>query len=126
MLIIRLFEAGQEIKSYNNFESMELQAIFKNKTLNSKYNLEFYGDSSEILKAIMNNVFKDYENVFSSIFCNNYRIIDNVKSCKFNFMSQIFNLILFEKVKLNIQFFDNHLIINIKELKIEYYIKFVK
>ena len=52
----------------------------------------------------MNNIFKDYNNVYASIFCNSYRIIDNVKSCKFNFMSQIFNLILFEKVKLNIQY----------------------
>lgn len=126
MFKIRAYKAGEEIKSYNNFESMELHEIFKNKTLNSKYNLEFSGDGSEILKAIMNIVFKDYNSVYASIFCNNYRIIDNVKACKFNFMSQIFNLILFEKVKLNIQYFDNHLIINIKEFKIEYYIQFVK
>ena len=125
-MIIKLYEACDEIKSYNNFESIELNAIFKDKILSSRYELEFFGDGTEIIKTIMNNIFKDYNNVYASIFYNSYRLIDNVKACKFNFMSQIFNLILFEKIKCKITYFDKHLKINIKELNIEYYITFTK
>ena len=125
-MIIKLYEAGDEIKSYNNFNSMELNAIFKDKILSSKYEIEFFGDGTEIIKTIMNDVFNDYKNVYASIFYNNYRLINNVKACKFDFMSQIFNLILFEKVKYKITYFDKHLKINIKELDIKYYVTFTK
>ena len=30
-MIVKLFEAGEEIKSYNSFDSVELQAILKDK-----------------------------------------------------------------------------------------------
>ncbi len=125
-MIIKLYEVGDEIKNYNNFDSIELNAIFKDNILSSKYELEFCGDSTRIIKTIMNDVFNDYENVYASIFYNNYRLIDNVKACKFNFTSQIFNLILFEKVECKITYFDRHLKINIKELNIEYYMTFTK
>lgn len=66
-MIIKLYESGsREIKKYDNFKYVELNTIFKNKNLNSKYNLEFYGDDSEILKAIMNDVFNDYKNVYAN------------------------------------------------------------
>ena len=41
-MIIKLFEVGDEIKSYNSFDSLELQAILKDNNpngLSSKYEL---------------------------------------------------------------------------------------
>ena len=54
--MIKLYKVCDEIKSYNNFDSIELNTILKDKILSSKYELEFHGDSTEIIKIIMRKI----------------------------------------------------------------------
>lgn len=127
-MIIRLFKAGQEVKEYNNFESMELQEILKDTSLDAlstKYNLEFYGNNEEILKELLNIVYSDSNEILLSMFNNHTKTIDNIRCFKLSLFAQIFELIIFKNMKCRIEFFDRRLMIIFKEISTEYYIKFI-
>ena len=125
-MVIRLFEAGKEIKNYNSFESIELKTVLKDNNLNglsSKYELKFYGNSEEILKALIYDIFIN-DNIFLIIFNNNIRTIDNIKCNKHELFSSIFELIIFKKMKCRISYFDRYLKVSFDEIKTDYFIRF--
>ena len=129
-MIIKLFEAGQEIKSYNNFESLELKTVFRDGGLNclsEKYNLKFFGDSREIIRAIIWEMLERKEKVNICLYAGDKKtlIIDNLKASKDDFFSSIFHLIVCKSVEPEIAFFNKDLIIYFKELNIEYNIRFL-
>ena len=126
-MIIKLFEAGDEIKSYDNFNSIELQAILKDNNLDglsSKYELKFFGNGESIIRALIYDVFiKD--DIFLIVFNNDIRTIDNVKCNKHELFASIFELLCFRKLKCKISYFDRYLKISFDEIKTDYFIRFV-
>ena len=125
-MIIKLFEVGDEIKSYNSFNSIELQAILKDNNLNglsSKYELKFFGNSENIIKALIYDIFVKND-VFLIMFNNDIRTIDNVKCNKHELFSSIFELLCFKKLKCKISYFDRYLKISFDEIKTDYFIRF--
>ena len=126
-MIIKLFEAGDEIKSYDNFNSIELQAILKDNNLDglsSKYELKFFGNGESIIRALIYDVFiKD--DIFLIVFNNDIRTIDNVKCNKHELFASIFELLCFRKLKCKISYFDRYLKISFDEIKTDYFIRFI-
>lgn len=125
-MIIKLYEAGDEIKSYNSFDSIELDAIFKDNNLNglsSKYELKFYGNSENIIKTLIYDIFIN-NNIFLIMFNNDIRTIDNIKCNKHELFASIFELIIFKKMKCIISYFDRYLKISFDEIKTDYFIRF--
>ena len=99
-MIVKLFEVGKEIKSYNSFDSMELQVILKDNSVNglsSKYELKFFGYSENIIKALIYDVFVK-DSIFLIMFNNDIRTIDNVKCNKHDLFSSIFELLCFKMI----------------------------
>ena len=125
-MIIKLLEVGDEIKSYNSFNSIELQAILKDNNLSglsSKYELKFFGNSESIIKALIYDIFVKND-VFLIMFNNDIRTIDNVKCNKHDLFSSIFELLCFKKLKCKISYFDRYLKISFDEIKTDYFIIF--
>lgn len=124
--MIKLYEAGDEIKIYNSFEPIELNTILKDNNLNglsSKYELKFYGNNENIIKTLIYDIFIN-DNIFLIMFNNNIRTIDNIKCNKHELFSSIFELIIFKKMKCKISYFDRCLKISFDEIKTDYFIKF--
>ena len=127
-MIIRLFEAGDEIKSYNSFDSMELQTILKDNNLNglsSRYELKFFGNNENMIKALIYDIFIKND-IFLIVFNNDIRTIDNVKCNKHDLFSSIFELLCFKKLKCKISYFDRYLKISFDEIKTDYFIRFLE
>lgn len=125
-MIIRLFEAGDEIKSYNSFNSIELNTILKDNNINglsSKYELKFYGDNEEILKALIYDIFIN-DDIFLIMFNNDMRTVDSIKCNKHELFSSLFELIIFKKMKCRISYFDRYLKVSFDEIKTDYFIRF--
>ena len=125
-MIIKLFEAGDEIKNYDSFDFIELQAILKDDNLDdlsSKYELNIYGNNENMIKALIYDIFiKD--DIFLIMFNNDIRIVDNVKCNKHELFSSIFELLCFKKLKCKISYFDRYLKISFDEIKTDYFIRF--
>ena len=130
-MIIKVYEAGEEIKKYNSFDSLELQAILKDDGLNclsDRYNLEFHGDAREIIRTIIWEIFEKKEKVNVCLYSGDEKtlIIDNLKASKDDFFSSVFNLIVCKSIETKIYFFDKDLMIYFKEFNIEYNIRFLE
>lgn len=118
-MIIRLYEAGQEIKSYNSFDSLELIAVMKDSVLNSKYELKFYGNKIDMIKSILNLYSND--NCYLKLWdLNSNLILDDVKCNKYDASSQIFNFIDVNRFDCDIQMFEGMLNITFEKLNIKY------
>lgn len=127
-MIIRLFEVGDEIKNYINFESLELKTILRDNSLNSlstKYELKFYGNNEAIIKELIYNVFSVNNDIFLIVFNNDIRTIDSIKCNKHALFGSIFELICFKKLKCKISFFDRYLKISFDSIKTDYFIRFI-
>ena len=126
-MIIKVYEVCEEIKSYNSFDSLELQTILKDDNsngLSSKYELKFFGNSENIIKALIYDIFiKD--DIFLIMFNNDIRTIDNIKCNKHELFSSIFELLCSKKLKCRISYFDRYLKISFDEIKTDYFIRFV-
>ena len=130
-MVIKLFEAGDEIKNYNSFDSSELQTILKDNSINglsSRYNLEFYGDAMKIIRTIIWEIFEKKEKVNVCLYLGDDKIliIDNLKASKDDFFSSVFHLVVCKSIEPKIYFFDKGLIIYFKEFNIEYNINFLE
>lgn len=121
---IKLYEAGDNVKNYSSFESIELMAIMKDKNLSSKYELEFIGDNKEITRQLIWNIFDANNRINITCYLNNLQIIDNLKCDKNDFFSSIFYLINNEKC--NISYFDKQLRFYFYELNLDYFINFME
>ena len=127
-MIIRLFETGNEIKNYNNFDSIELNTILRDNSLDAlstKYELKFYGNNEAIIKELIYNVFSINDDIFLIVFNNDIRTIDNLKCNKHDLFSSIFELICFKKLKCKIGYFDRYLKVSFEEIKTDYFIRFI-
>lgn len=124
-MIIKLYDAGKEIKKYDSLEILELQILLKNKKICGNYNIEFYGDSKEIIRSLIWNIFETTRiNVNSYI--EQIQIIDSLKCAKDDFFSSIFYLIVCKEYKCNISFFDDTLKVNFNNLDLTYEINFLE
>ena len=125
-MIIKLFEAGDEVKNYNSFDSLELQTILKDNSTNglsSKDELKFYGNNENIIKALIYDIFIKND-IFLIVFNNDIRTIDSIKCNKHELFSSIFELLCFRKLKCKISYFDRYLKISFEEIKTDYFIRF--
>ena len=127
-MVIKLFETGDEIKSYNSFDSLELKAILKDNNpngLSSKYELKFFGNGESIIRALIYDIFiKD--DIFLIVFNNDIRTIDSIKCNKHELFASIFELLCFKKLKCKISYFDRYLKISFEEIKTDYFIRFLE
>ena len=129
-MLIKLYEAGEEIKTYNSFDNLELKAILKDdnlKCLSHIYNIDFFGDAREIIRGIIWEIMEGKVKVNVCLYSGDEKtlIIDNLKASKDDFFSSIFHLIVCKRIEPEICFFDKDLMIYFKELNIEYNIRFL-